>query len=111
MDPGGRHRRVGFAALAACLALAVLASPAQADTIQVRNTHNAGPGSLRRAINQSSPGDTIAVPAGTYRLTTGELLIDKPLTIRGRGASRTVINAGGDSRVINITSVADPVEN
>lgn len=98
------------AALAACLALATLAPAAQADTIDVRNTHNAGPGSLRRAINQASPGDTIAVPAGTYRLTTGELLIDKALTIRGRGASRTVINASGDSRVFNITSLADPLE-
>lgn len=98
------------AALAACLALAAVAPSAQADTIHVRNTHNAGPGSLRRAIDQSSPGDTIVVPAGTYRLTTGELLIDKALTIRGRGASRTVITAGGDSRVFNITSLADPVE-
>ncbi|MFL5893013.1 MAG: choice-of-anchor Q domain-containing protein [Solirubrobacterales bacterium] len=92
------------------MALPALAVSTQADTIQVRNTHDAGPGSLRRAINQASPGDTIVVPAGTYRLTSGELLIDKALTIHGRGASRTEINAGGDSRVFDVTSLADPVE-
>jgi hypothetical protein len=110
MDPGGRRRRIALSALAAGLTLAALAPPAHADTIHVRNTHNAGPGSLRRAINNASPGDTIVVPAGTYRLRTGQLLIDKALAIRGRGASRTVITAGGDSRVFEVTSGGDPVK-
>ena len=47
------------------------------------NTNDSGPGSLRQAIVDAGPGEGIAVPAGTYTLTTGELTIAKSLTITG----------------------------
>jgi hypothetical protein len=99
--------------LAAAVALAGLgcaANSASAATIHVHNTHNAGPGSLRHAVSSADAGDVIVVPGGTYRLTSGELRVDVPLTIRGAGASRTTVNAGFDSRVLELTSAADPVK-
>jgi hypothetical protein len=96
-------------ALGAVAIAALTAQAAFAATVHVQNTHNAGPGSLRRAVAQANPGDTIVVPAGTYRLRTGELLIEDPLTIKGAGASKTIVNARGESRVMELTAAADPV--
>ncbi len=70
------------------------AGGAQADTLTVTNPSDGpepGPaGSLRRAISDAGSGDTInfSLPANsTVKLTTGELLIDKNLTISGPGAN------------------------
>lgn len=90
-------------------ALALIAQSGSADVIRVRNTHDSGPGSLRHAIAQAEPGDTIRVPRGHYELTTGALAFDKPLRIRGAGARRTVIDANGFSRVMEIGSSAETV--
>jgi hypothetical protein len=60
-----------------------------AATQTVTNHDDSGPGSLRDAIANAAPGDTIAfeLPApDTITLTTDELLIDKDLTITGPGA-------------------------
>ena len=43
--------------------------PAQA-AIAVVNTNDSGPGSLRQALIEAPPGETIALPAGTYTLTS-----------------------------------------
>ncbi len=67
----GRIRRGHLALLAlASAALLLPATSAQA-AITVTNTADSGPGSLRQAIADAPPGDTIVVPAGTYTLTSG----------------------------------------
>src|SRR5438132_4408614 len=79
-----------FCVLAACL---LSATDAPAATITVTNGNDHGPGSLRRAILDASSGDTINfVPSvTTVSLTSGELVIDKNLTIAGPGANRLTV--------------------
>jgi hypothetical protein len=73
------------------------------DPVTVTTTaDNGDPGSLRELIAHSAPGQTIIVPAGTYTLTQGELMIAKDLTISGHGAGDTVISGGGASRVFEV---------
>ena len=99
----------------AALGLAwALASPGAASgaTLTVTTTTDGGAGSLRQAIADAAPGDTIDFPAGTYTLTTGaELVIDKNLTLNGAGAGSTIIeaatsSAAATSRIFNITGGA-----
>ena len=74
-------------------------------TITVTNTHDGGAGSLREAITSAAPGDTIIFGVtGTIVLTTGELLIEKNLTISGPGAGSLVISGNNASRVFKITA-------
>jgi hypothetical protein len=84
--------------LAICFAIAV---PAVAAAATVSNTNDSGPGSLRQAILSASPGETISVPAGDYKLTSGEITIEKSLTITGAGAGATTIE-GGSSRTFHL---------
>ena len=51
----------------------------------------ARPARLRQLVNSVPAGSTISVPAGTYTLTAGELLIDQNLTITGAGARTTTV--------------------
>jgi CSLREA domain-containing protein len=78
----------------------VLGSPAWAATITVATTSDAGgscPGAnctLRQAIAAASPGDTIdfSLPASSIiELTSGELRINKDLTIEGPGAQQLTV--------------------
>ncbi|MCH7559357.1 MAG: hypothetical protein IIB56_18145 [Planctomycetes bacterium] len=85
--------------------VAVLGSAgvANAAAITVMNLHDSGPGSLRQAIANASPGDTIDFAVtGTITLTSGELVIDKDLTINGPGAMNLSISGNHASRVLNI---------
>lgn len=63
----------------------------------VTNTNDSGPGSLRQATIDAGPGETIAVPAGVYNLTSGPIAIEKSLTLAGAGASGTVIHASASN--------------
>jgi hypothetical protein len=74
--------------------------------IVVQNANDHGPGSLRQAIADADAGTTIKVPAGKYTLTSGELLVDKRLQIRGVGARKTIVDGNDASRVFEIASVA-----
>jgi uncharacterized repeat protein (TIGR01451 family) len=81
--------------------LALLVWPAAASaTINVTTNQDHGPGSLRQAIADASPGETINVPAETITLTTGELVINKNLVIAGAGAGSTILSAGHTARAI-----------
>src|SRR5213596_3300241 len=68
-------------------------------------------GTLRCAVVKAVPGDTInfAAGLGTVTLTSGELVIDKDLTISGPGSDNLTIqrsSAGGtpEFRIFNVTS-------
>ena len=63
----------------------------------VTTTADDGPGSLREAIANAAPGETIDFSSvSTITLTSGELLIDKDLIIAGPGASNLLIQRSTD---------------
>jgi hypothetical protein len=74
--------------------LGALPAPSvHAATFTVTSTEDSGPGSLRDAINNAAPGDTINFSVtGTITLTSGSLSINKDLTINGPGASNLTIS-------------------
>src|SRR5262245_59643710 len=94
----------------AALALATVGALASmpmvsAATITVSHTKDSGPGSLRRAIQNAAPGDTINFSAtGVITLTGGELLIAKNLSIVGPGSSILAVSGNTSTRVFEISS-------
>jgi predicted outer membrane repeat protein len=82
-------------------------------TLTVWNNADCGPGTLRAAITAAQSGDTINFAPGlngqTITLTSGELAINKSVTIAGPGASQLAISGnsssyGTGSRVFDVTS-------
>lgn len=109
------RRCIAVALVGAAFAL-VPAAGAQAATFKVTTTADAptagcatnGACSLRSAVaaaNATAASDTVRVPAGTFRLTSGQLLVtsNAPLTVLGAGARQTVVNGGGSNRVFDAT--------
>ncbi len=98
---------VALAVAAAAVVAASARGPAAplrgaASTLTVTNTNDSGAGSLRDAVAAAAPGDVIdfALPHGSViTLTSGELIIDKDLTINGPGQSALAISGGNASRV------------
>ena len=82
----------------------VLCASAQG-AVTVANTNDSGPGSLRQVVAEAPPGETVNLPAGTYSLTSGPLVVNQALTISGAGISATTIRAGGIFRVIDKNAV------
>jgi predicted outer membrane repeat protein len=83
----------------------VVVIPLRAGTITVTNTNDSGLGSLRQALAIANDGDTIEFAvAGTIGLTTGELLVDKSVTISGPGADNLAVNGNAMSRVFHVSS-------
>lgn len=81
-------------------------------TITVTNLHDSGPGSLRQAIADAAPGDTIDFSVtGTITLASGELVIDEDLTINGPGATNLTVSGNNSNRVFNITNSAAEIRN
>ena len=77
----------------------------QATTITVTNTNDSGPDSLRQALANANDGDTINFAVtGTIGLTSGELLVDKSVTISGPGAATLAVDGNFTSRVFHIGS-------
>ena len=70
----------------------------------VTSTADSGAGSLRDAIAQACPGSTITFANGInlITLTSGELVVNKSLTIQGPGANLLTISGNNASRVFNI---------
>src|SRR3954466_4115358 len=92
------------------LSLLASASALSAATLTVINTNDNLAGSLRQTIQDANPGDTIVfnIPTNdpgfdantgvtTITLTSGVLLINKNVTVRGTGARITIqrSNASG----------------
>jgi hypothetical protein len=96
-------------AFALAAAMAVIPAGTASAAITVSNTNDSGPGSIRQAITDAPPGETIVVPAGTYTLTSDELTVEKSLTISGHAAADTVIRAGGPFRVFDIGGAGNSV--
>jgi predicted outer membrane repeat protein len=85
--------------------LCAVAIPAHATTITVTNTNDSGAGSLRQALADASDGDIITFAAtGSIELSTGELLVNKSITISGPGAANLVVDGNARSRVFYIAS-------
>lgn len=105
-----RRKRKGMATAASGAALTLgvaLAAgpPAQAATFNVSNLDDAGPGSLRQAIenaNAAAGADAVVFQAGlsgTIALSSGQLEITDSVDIQGPGAAALSISAGNASRV------------
>ncbi|HMJ36966.1 MAG TPA: choice-of-anchor Q domain-containing protein [Baekduia sp.] len=78
-------------------------------SITVANTSDAGAGSLRQAVVDAAPGETVVLPAGTYTLTSGELAVAKSVTISGHGTADTIVRAGGAFRVLHTSGASSAV--
>jgi hypothetical protein len=80
--------------------------PQQAGPI-VTNTNDSGPGSLRQALLDAQNGDTITfnIPGSpnTITLTTGELSINKDITISGPGANSLTVARDQSGTNIGVT--------
>ena len=97
----------------ACHHIAILliaAAPGNAATRTVTSTADSGAGTLRTTVAAASVGDTITfggtaftsiLTTVTIRLTTGRIVLDKPLTINGidnfRGATKIIITGDADN--------------
>src|SRR5688572_7466563 len=80
-------------------------------TMYVYSDTDAGPGSLRDAINQNNSGKTLLFSPTffnqprTINLTSSEILINKNLTIDGPGANLLTIDAGDARGIFTISGV------
>ena len=88
-----------------CAAMAV-AGGTEAATLIVTSTADSGAGSLRGAIAAASDGDTIQFDAAlngqTIMLTSGELAIDKNITISGPGPNLLTVSVSGVFRIFHV---------
>jgi hypothetical protein len=77
----------------------------QAATITVTNTNDSGPGSLRQALADANNGDTVNFSVtGRIALTSGQLIVDKSVTILGPGANLLTV-AGIPTQIFRISHV------
>lgn len=89
------------------LALLPAAITSRAATFIINNNANSGAGSLRQAIADAAPGDTINfAPAVTNVQLQSELVINKNLTIADYDANlvRLEMNTGNQQRVFRVTA-------
>ncbi len=82
------------------------AANAPANTITVTNPNDSGPGSLRQAMVDANDGDTIDATgvSGSIELSSGEILVNKNVTIKGPAAEKLSIENTRLSRVFEIAS-------
>ena len=105
-----KHTRILL--LIALLAAAAVGLPSlNGATITVVNTNDNGPGSLRQALADAVDGDTInfnsSLNGQRITLTSGELLVNKRVTISGPGSNTLAVDANHASRVFHIGSGKD----
>ncbi|MBL9172467.1 MAG: hypothetical protein JNL10_02935 [Verrucomicrobiales bacterium] len=84
------------------------AAPTLGATLTVTTGADGVAGSLRERIAAAAPGDTIAFDASlngqTLVLTRGELVIGKPLTVIGPGATNLTLSGNGRTRLLRIAN-------
>ena len=99
--------------LAVLAALTTYSSPGI--DLLVSNNNDNGPGSLRQAVldnNTAGGGSTITfsnVVTGSITLTSGHLLITKPVTILGPGPKILAVNGNATSRGFYVSNTANVV--
>ena len=83
---------------------------AGAATLTVTNSSDSGAGSLRDAVITAAAGDTIVFGSvtGTITLTTGEIVLNKDLTISGPGAGTLALSGNNASRIFNVDGTTAP---
>ena len=96
---------------ATCLsALCLIALSTQGATITVTNTNDGGPGSLRQALADAHNEDVInfdpSLNGQTITLTSGELVVNKIVSIYGPGPNNLTVDANHASRVFHVTGGA-----
>ncbi len=100
------------------LALVFLPASPFATTFPVTKTADTNDGtcdpdcSLREAIDaaNTNPGaDDVPVPAGTYLLTLGQLVVSDDVSIAGVGQTNTIIDGNGTDRVFDIQAASGVV--
>jgi beta-glucanase (GH16 family) len=76
----------------------------------VTTLDDSGPGSLRDALARIADGGTISFDAslagGTLSLTSGQLTIDRSVTVDASSVAPLTISAGGTSRVVEVQAGA-----
>lgn len=97
------------AALAITVALAVPGIAMAAVHVNKTDDHddgvcNASDCTLREAIVDSSAGDTVSVPTGTYTLKLDQLTVAHDLTINGVGAGSVKIDGAKTFRVLKVNA-------
>jgi hypothetical protein len=110
-----RLRAASALLIAAGLFLIGMAAAADAEMFTVTRTDDPVPGpclpgdcSLREALHASNASttvdDVVVVPAAAahYRIDLGSLGIDDQVVVRGAGADRVVLDAGGNSITVGI---------
>jgi len=93
---------------ATCFSLACTVSIAvQASILTVTNANDNGAGSLRQALVNANFGDTIDATriSGVITLTSGELLVNKSVTINGAGADLLAIDGNAGGTVFQVMSM------
>ena len=105
-----RARRLTQVALVgvALVAMLTIASIASAAELQVTATGDTGPGTLRQAIADAAPGDTITFAAGGQGVIYlgSPLTVDKTLTIAGASSDNVVISGNFATDLIHVTDDA-----
>jgi hypothetical protein len=85
-----------------------------ANIIVVTNTNDSGPGSLRQALVDANDGDTIdfdsSLNGQTITLTSGQLVLDKSVTISGPGANLLAVDGNANDRIFSINPGSNPGE-
>ncbi len=74
-----------------------------ANIITVTNTNDSGAGSLRNALAIANDGDEITFTVtGTITLISGQLVVDKSITISGPGAQHLAVDGNATNRVFYV---------
>src|SRR6266446_1095193 len=110
--------------LGVVLILVAASPPLQAAILFVSNTQTSGTGSLRGTVAAAAAGDTIVfnIPTSdpgyststgvfTIFLTSGEIVIDKDLSIAGPSAANIALDGVQASRIFNVTAGTVAISN
>jgi hypothetical protein len=104
-----RPAQAAFLTLSAWLWAAlvcVVVPSAYGNIITVTNTNESGPGSLRQALADVNDGDTINFAVtGAINLTSGELVINRNITISGPGANLLAVSRAANAAPFRIFHV------